>query len=335
MKIGVAKYGNGKKEFKIKDGSNVYRILPPLGNLADKGWWSKFYKVQWGFKDSNNKHRPFLDVRKVNYKTKMVEVESAAHVLTEHLKEKRSQVIEAFKAKRASKEDLQKANDLVKQYNVDSKWYLNVVNLNGEIGLLKINTKYYNGLDEEIKKLRADGIDPLGIQTGVFFDFFRSNATGKVQDYLFKVDVYKEKVNANVNGVNTVIEQRKTHVMDAAFIDRLANEAYELEGMYPVVTPEQIELMVNEGVPAIESILGKSEKKTDIPAQTTVIPATQTTVEMPVTQAPAQSATLAVEPPTPPYTAQVIPTSTTNGNTELLKEELSDEDFMAQLGVDV
>ena len=50
MKIGKPKYGNGKKIFKIKDGDNVYRILPPLGKLADAGKWSVYQKVEWGYK---------------------------------------------------------------------------------------------------------------------------------------------------------------------------------------------------------------------------------------------------------------------------------------------
>ena len=38
MKIGKAKYGAGKKTyFKLKDGDQTFRILPPLGDLADDG----------------------------------------------------------------------------------------------------------------------------------------------------------------------------------------------------------------------------------------------------------------------------------------------------------
>ncbi|MHA1675946.1 MAG: hypothetical protein ACTSU6_02095, partial [Candidatus Njordarchaeales archaeon] len=80
MKVGKTKYGGGKKVFKLKDGDNVYRILPPLGKLADAGRYSQYYRVEWGYKNSKGQNRPFQDCRVVNRSNNMVEVESPSHL---------------------------------------------------------------------------------------------------------------------------------------------------------------------------------------------------------------------------------------------------------------
>ena len=62
MKLGQAKYGGEyvkKNNYKLKDGEQVYRILPPMGELAEQGRWSVFYNVHFGYKNSEGKLRPF------------------------------------------------------------------------------------------------------------------------------------------------------------------------------------------------------------------------------------------------------------------------------------
>ena len=74
MELGKANYGTGKEIFKIMDGDNIYRILPPMGKLAKSGKWNQYYRVEWGFKNSAGKNRTFQDVRVVNFQTQMVEL---------------------------------------------------------------------------------------------------------------------------------------------------------------------------------------------------------------------------------------------------------------------
>ena len=49
MKIGTVNYGTQKKRLKIVDGNNIFRILPPLGEMAEIGKWHKYYRVEWGY----------------------------------------------------------------------------------------------------------------------------------------------------------------------------------------------------------------------------------------------------------------------------------------------
>ena len=338
MEIGKSKDGGGKKVFKVEDGDNVFRILPPLGKLAKSGKWSQYYPVQWGFSASNKKKRPFQDCRVVNFNTKMVEVESPAKLLRDVIVAKKDAVVEAFKTGKASKEQVTSAVDVVKKYNLDAKHYLNAVNLKGEIGLLKLNSTLMKHLKAAIKKYTDKGIDPRAVDRGIFFNFTRANETGKIQDYVFSVSpYYEEQADGSL--------REKIHVMDEAFIGRLEAEAFELTDLYPAPTPEQIQSFIGfnpattdfsnmtveqidqlvsgnaEAVKAIDEVLGLGENsgsggvtegdpKTETQATTETAPQTQTapvTQSAPATQETAPAATQTAPEVTEAATAQSTP----------------------------
>lgn len=260
MELGKAKYGSGKKVFKLQDGDNVYRILPPMGKLAKSGKWNMYYRVEWGYKNSAGKNRPFQDVRVLNRETKMVEVESAAHLNRETLKAKLTELVSALRKDPNNvslKQQYADTKEAVKRFNLDSKYYLNAIDLNGQIGLLKIGHKAFMALKTEIDKLRKRGVDPLSVDNGRFFNFNRSNATGNFQDTAYQVTVYKE--NVQVNG--ETLEKDRVHKIDQTVIDRLANEAFELSGMYPEITASQVEEIVKGGPAAVDRILGADDAR--------------------------------------------------------------------------
>jgi hypothetical protein len=260
MEIGTANYSSGNKTKieKIKDGDNIYRILPPLGSLAQKGLWNRYIAVEWGYKDLKGNNRPFQDVRKVNFKTKMVEVESAAHLVREHIAANFKQVLELYKSGKASQEQVNEAKKKQEQYNLDKKYYLNAINLKGEIVLLKIGYKAMEGLKSEISKLKAKGVDPLALNTGRFFNI---NRTGTGLGTIYQTTVATETID--VPGIGKV-QKELEHVIDASIISRLANEATDLstlDKLYQVVSAEQVQKMVEGGPAAVTAILGDRDSK--------------------------------------------------------------------------
>src|ERR1700676_1574495 len=77
--FGKAKFGGNKRTcFKLKDGDSTYRVLPPMGECAEEGIWSKFQSVHYGYKNSKGESRAFQSPLVRNGKTKMVEVPDAA-----------------------------------------------------------------------------------------------------------------------------------------------------------------------------------------------------------------------------------------------------------------
>lgn len=302
MELGKAKYGSGKNVFKIQDGDNVYRILPPMGKLARAGKWNQYYRVEWGFKNSAGRNRPFQDVRKINFQNKMVEVESAAHLQRESLTAQKTALVAQLRSNPTDVtllNQVKEVTETLKRFNLDAKYYMNAMDLSGKIGLLKLGSRAFKALKAEIDTLRKTGVDPLSIENGRFFNFKRTNDTGNFQDTAYQVTVYQQDVQVN----GKTYREDKAHVMDQSIIDRLSDEAYELSGMYPEVTPAQVERMVKEGTPAVDAILGAGSEQgqseddgeqvdtstVSAPAATQAAPPVQAAapVAPPVQQAPA------------------------------------------------
>ncbi|HLD91629.1 MAG TPA: hypothetical protein VI911_11580 [Patescibacteria group bacterium] len=368
MKIGSARYGGGKKNFKIKDGDNIYGILPPMGELADKGKWSQYYRIEWGYKDSTGKNKPFQDVRVTNRKTKMVEIESAAHLLRESYEAHKKNVAELFKAGQATRDDVKEAAELCKRYNLECKHYMNVITPQGEIGLLKLGHRAKLALDGAIKSLRDQGIDPIGLE-GMYFNINRFVPPGKALDTTYTVTPYQENVSVLLNGKQQIVQQRKAYVLDEIILSRLDQEAYELNKLYPVITAEQVEEIVNQPTEAdvclaVDRILGKSDAPVidDAPEEEETPAVTKPIITKPVYQKPTTLAKPTVTPTvtttkpvvtkptvTKPVTTtkpavvsapivveedlETNPEETTEENSAVAQETMSNDDFLRSIGI--
>lgn len=329
MEIGKANYGssNQKKNAKIVDGNNIYRILPPLGSMASKGFWNKYVKVEWGYKDSDGGLRPFQDVRKVNYKTKMVEVESEAHLARERMELEFKGVVEAFKAGKVSKEDLEKAKKIKDSFNLDKKYYVNAMNLAGEIVLLKFGQKALDGIKSEIKKLSERNIDPLSVENGRFFNIFRE---GTGLGTVYSVSIHKDIIIQDGEEVEKAVVSK----LDDSVIKRLASEATDLadlDKMYPIVTPEEVYAIVTEGPAAVDRILGKKgarqETKVEAKEEVKVETMQETKVEAKVEVAQVVQKEEVVAKPEVKVETQA--TTTISSSTQAQ----STEDYLASLGL--
>lgn len=245
MKLGNARYGaeyTKKKYFKLKDGESVFRILPPMGELADKGIWSVYHSVHYGYKNSEGKLRTFLSPLVVNRANKMIESPDAALEFIERIKAQ----IEAAKAKgdKATMDKLQEfAGGQKSRFNLDKNHYLNAMDLQGNIGVLKIRHRAKLALDATIKDLRSKGIDPLSPTEGRFFVFRRS---GNALDTSFQVTVYAETIEiANIGKV----QKEVVHALTQDIVDRLKSEAAELDKIFKKLTSEEVLRIVSQADP--------------------------------------------------------------------------------------
>jgi hypothetical protein len=337
MEIGSANYEkNGFKRrefFKIKDGEQVYRILPPLGSMAKLGKWARYMRVEWGYADLTGKKKPFQDVREVNRKTGMVEVESEAHIKREALKKQHEAGKAAFKAGKISKDQLDQLNKIVMNFSLENKHYLNVIDKNGKIGILKIGHKLKLALDSEIASLRSKGVDPLSVDNGRFFVITRS---GYGLDTTFGVKVYSELITHAELGQ---VERPVIHKLDAGIIGRLATEAMDLadlDKLYPSITSEEVKRVVLGTPSDVSEVFARFAKQAEAAAPVegdgpedegysqiaapvaTAAPAAEVTLT--TTTAVGQNVTLGTQPaPAEKIQVQSSPA------------QLSDDDFLAGL----
>ena len=263
--IGNANLGGARKRknyFKIVDGNNIYRILPPMFNLATEGRYSMFHRVEFGYKNTDGRMKPFVSPRVVtrNGDVSMVEVESAAHLHRMKLKDEteslKTTIKEGLEAgtitKDEAKEAMKEARGLSMRYNLDSKHYLNVINENGEIGLLKIPNTAKKALQPLLDKLKAEAVNPMSVDNGRFFNFHR---TGTGLDTQYTLSVVKDSKSATIDGTSTTVEVERIHVLNDAILDRLNDEAFKLDSLFPKPSAEEVERIVNEGPIAVDEIL--------------------------------------------------------------------------------
>lgn len=352
-KIGKASYSNGRKNyFKLeKQGDSVFRILPPLGKLADEGIWAVYHKVQYGYSNSKGRMRPFESPEVKNFRTKMIEVEDPASTFGKKLS---AQFLEAKNAKNeVLAENIKK---LARKYNLDNKWYLNVLDTSGNIGLLKIPHRMKQALDVEIKKLEAKGIDPLSIENGRYFVFTR---TGTGTQTTHRAAVYEEELDIpNVGKV----KKEKVHVLTDEVLNRLSDEYHELDELFTRPTSEQVKLVVEQEIerlagkrtdcPAIDSILGVNDADRGASAEeeevasndevdSLVDEASKPASLAPTTSVPvaAKTATPAAETKTVARTEVKVGKSATSENTAAAAnsagaiEKMAPEDFLKHIGL--
>ncbi len=333
-----------KKYFKLNDGDSVFRILPPLEELglAGKGKdWSQFFKVHYGYKNTAGKLRVFQSSLVINRKTKMVEVPDAADQRIKELKAK----LEEAKAL-GNKAVAEKLGKLVSgqksMYNVDSNHYVNAMDSQGNIGVLKLRHRAKKALEDQIIQLEKKNVDPLSINDGRFFTFRRS---GTGLDTSFSVSVAQETLEIpNVGKVNRDI----VHKLSADDIERAKSEAAELSKLFKSVSAEDIERIVKAsdlmtGIsPAIDEIFdskpsegGSDEEEDDsdseyeAPARTgrTAQSASSTVAQEQVQETKAATEAVALN-----KAPEVVSTSVPQ-TTEAAVTDMSDAEFLKSLGI--
>jgi hypothetical protein len=329
-KIGKARYGSGsqRKYFKLKDGDQAFRVLPPLGELADSGRWSVFHSVHYGYKTSDGKQKPFLSPEVKNRKNGMVEVADAAKDRITTLKAKWQEAKDT-----GNKAVFEKLNDLVGptgMYNLDNNHYMNVVDAQGNIGILKLRHRAKLALETQIKALNAQGVDPLSVEDGRFFVFTRS---GMGRDTTFAVSILKEKLN--VAGVGNV-ERDVVHKLDEEIISRLAVEAGQLNKLFKRLSADEVKAVVDGSdlMTGVSSILDKfcgkvteanADEGFDDSSDASEATSSQPTAPAVTTAQPAAPTPVAAAPTAAPKTfiAPVQPKTPVS--------EMSSEDFLAHL----
>jgi hypothetical protein len=266
MQIGKPSKGGARKKknyFYIGQGSSVFRILPPLGDLASQNVWSKYYVVHFGYENEEGYMRPFQSCEEKNRKTGMIEVDDPAIERIKKLNSQLEQVKERNKKSpspmlEAKIEELEALVGFKGQYNVEKRHYVNALNDKGEIGLLGLKHKEKLAVDEARRLIESeDGVDPIDVN-GAFLEFRKS---GKALDTIVQVSGHM-LTEKNESGKN--VKTLNLHTLDQTVINRLEEEAFDLSSLYVTLTREEIETIVNasteseaEGKAAVTAVFSK------------------------------------------------------------------------------
>ncbi len=356
MSFGKSSYT--KKEFKkknhfdLKNGDVIARIIPPYGSLQENpDGWHAYHVVHFGYKNTEGKHRPFESPEVSRYdkdtKTRAIEVRDPA---MDRLNELKSKLEEANKSgNTALAEKLNKLVGFSGTYNVDKNHHLNVMLLDGRVGELKIRHKAFLALLEEMRKLDASGVDATSFEDGRFFVFSRS---GKGNETNFKVDLYKEKIEAIVNGKSKMVEEEKVSVITEAEQRRILDEVFDLGTLFEKPTAEEVAKIVQTsdlltGQSSAINVLFDEKWKAKRAASADAAPAKQAVIT-PKAVKTVETTAAEVLPPREAVTVQTVVTpAQTAAKTTVLAEtlavtasaapsikEMSDEEFFREMGVE-
>jgi hypothetical protein len=335
VSIGKAREGGLLKYFKIVDGDNVYRILPPLGVLSQLGVWSRYYPLAWGYKDSSGKMIPFVDPSVRNRTNGMYDQMSAALERNITLKSRKDQLKEGG----ASEEQVGQMIELIKQFNIENKNYMFAVNVKGEIGVLKLGVTCYKALTGDRQTDDPGLLNKLGTNnpttslTGAFINFHRSGRGFNTQ---YTVGPYFEpKADGSfVHRLHTIDDNVKA-LLDSIGVDKL-----NLDTLYPYPSLEEVARIVSEGSKAVDEILGKS-KSSNASSETPPDNSLTATTTVPLQKA-GENTEVAVQPTevaaaTPEVKVEVAKAEATAAPSASTQPfaTMSNEDFLKSMGVNV
>lgn len=276
--FGKAKYeregGSGfKRRQTLKVGSNIRRILPPFGSLADRGEWKFFGAQHFGYFIENPKDadkpipKPFkcvLKKKKVNGEYMVVQECAECQILSDK-KLELEQITADLKREGASKEQFLAQTEMhtewLKNHNLDKKWYMNTMLEDGTVELTAISNTCYWRLDELFKKLRNDEkVDPTDPNEGVWVDFVRSlpNNSKNLRDADDVPHIVYETVNENGRRMKVM----KSAPLTESQIEFALGECTDLGKMFLEISPEQIKQLVEcSGEPIeVSTIMGLPQK---------------------------------------------------------------------------
>lgn len=323
--FGEAKFGGNKTnwfKFPKEGGSLILRILPSYGSLRKSGQWSKFYSTHFGYRDTKGKMRIFGSSQVK--KDKMIVVSDPAVERITKLK------IALDKAKLENNAALEaKIKEQLQIFNTKSANYMNVMDLNGKIGVFSISYRMKQALDEEINRMRSEGVNPISADNGRYFVFTR---TGFGATTTHKVHVFQEEVE--VAGRKLKDDKKSILTMDVA--ERIQSEGADLSDLFITPTSEEIGQIVNGSSADLERVLAKYR---DTGSSSAVAEESEEeSYQAPPVQAAPQQAPVAqtiMAPPSPntatPAQMAVAPTPTMVDGKDI--SQMSTDEFLKSMGM--
>lgn len=254
--FGKARMGGDKsssKLFSLKgEAGEIYRLFPSMKSCAQDGQWAVYHAVHWGYAVPNPKNpeqtykKPFKCIQRKNRDGLVVE-ECPQCKLIESKKAEFEKVKGNLLAKGRSEEQIKQlmgpANQWLKTYNVDGKWYMAVKNVSGEYGVLKIPHKMKLALEKEIEAIkRKHKIDPFDIDTGCWIEFVRTGDTASQMN--FNAAIVQEDIEIN----GRTFQSPKSAPLSDDDLDRAIREIPDLRtGVVTSLTKDQIQALVETG----------------------------------------------------------------------------------------
>jgi hypothetical protein len=228
-------YTSGKWFYLEDNKDNVFRVLPPLHSLARTGEFAKYYSVHRQIKGTDNKQRPFLCNQEKDYKSKMI---TRRCPLCDRAAELKSKLDSATVSGQMTKEEaFQFEQKNIWPLKPEKKYYLNVINQEGNIGVIAVSISMYQDLQNTLKDWDKKGFDLTG-QKGAFLNFTVSKKYKGDKDAVHKVVPFTQ---VNKDGSFSLV----SHEITPDIIERLRSESRDLSKLFKSLEDEDVALLAS------------------------------------------------------------------------------------------
>ena len=241
FKLGTTKFGglsNTKQVWhKLEAGDNLYRVLPPLFSLAEKGQYSKFYAFHGGFRNSAGRVNMFRCLEVKDNKTKMIKVHCpVCDMVTENMA-KYKLLKDASAAGGASEDQVKKYwMEKVFPFKAQKAFFMNAISQSNATGVLGIPYKAWQSVDHVIQTTHKNlGIDVTGIE-GAWIKI------KKIQPFVGSRDTsYGAELIYEQDGTSFSL---KRHVLSPEAIQTLQATAFDIGNLYRTISLEDAAALV-------------------------------------------------------------------------------------------
>ena len=141
------------KRHKVKDGNNIFRILPPFGDSSN-GYPYRKWQIIWGLKDpESGRQRPFASSMTSEKKCPVTEYVQELKKKAETLK---SQLLASGVSEEDSKVRLGALNKLISDLNPKTVYIYNAADRAGDVGLLELKSTAQKKMKAEMSSYIHD-----------------------------------------------------------------------------------------------------------------------------------------------------------------------------------
>jgi chaperonin cofactor prefoldin len=236
------------KRHKVKDGHNVFRILPPFGESSN-GYPYRKWQIIWGLADpETGRMRPFASSMTSEKRCPVTEYVQALTTKAEELKA-------SLQATGTSKEEvtarLKDISQLINDLKPKTVYLYNAVDKSGEVGLLELKSTAHKKMKTEMGQYVGDyNQDPTSLNSneddsGVWFDVIRTGI-GRDTEYDVKKCQVKTK---SLNGKIQFEDDRSP--LPESIVQNYSNLAYDLSTVYQVKTYDELQEILEANLRSI------------------------------------------------------------------------------------
>lgn len=313
------------KRHKVKDGNNIFRILPPFGETSN-GYPYRKWQIIWGLQDpESGRARPFASSMTSEKKCPVTEYVGNLKKKAESLK---LQLAGSGMSEEDIKNRLSPLNKLISDLNPKTVYVYNAADRAGDVGLLELKSTAQKKMKTEMSSYIHDyNQDPTSLNSedtdsGVWFNITRQ---GEGRDTEYDVKKFQTKIK-NASGKISFEDDRSP--LPDSVVENYDNLAYDLSSIYQVKTYDELSEILEANMASLIELCPDADLNSDVVAVAPAPKAAVKTAPAAVAQKPAGTKPVTVRLDDEDDDQDVAPARTT---TRAAKVQASaDDDFLAE-----